>query len=300
MEALRPTSRLRCASVLNPAALYWKNDSGARDLEQLADSHRGRLRRSARARLQVREAGLDFVAPLARRAEDRLVLRPDRQPRAACALPAAGARVLDVCSYVGAWAVTALKHGAGQRHLRRLLAGGAGLRAAQCRAPTGYTLETMRGDAFDALKALHEQGARFDVVILDPPAFIKRKKDIPQGQAAYRKLNQLALGLIERDGLLVSCSCSYHLAAERAGERDPGRGPPYRALRPDARVWRPVARPPGASGHPRNPLPEGVLLPRHARVSAKLQLPHAAVSRLQSRSPSRSARSRSTGTASCT
>jgi 23S rRNA (cytosine1962-C5)-methyltransferase len=51
------------------------------------------------------------------------------------------------------------------------------------------------------------------VVILDPPAFIKRKKDIPQGQAAYRKLNQLALGLLADEGLLVSCSCSYHLEA---------------------------------------------------------------------------------------
>ncbi len=72
----------------------------------------------------------------------------------------------------------------------------------------------MRADAFDALRAIQERGERFDVVILDPPAFIKRKKDIPQGQAAYRKLNQLALGLVARDGLLVSCSCSYHLAAE--------------------------------------------------------------------------------------
>ena len=53
----------------------------------------------------------------------------------------------------------------------------------------------------------------FEVVILDPPAFIKRKKDIPKGQAAYRKLNQLALGLLADEGLLVSCSCSYHLAA---------------------------------------------------------------------------------------
>jgi 23S rRNA (cytosine1962-C5)-methyltransferase len=51
-------------------------------------------------------------------------------------------------------------------------------------------------------------------VILDPPAFIKRKKDIPQGIAAYRKLNQLALNLIDGDGLLVSCSCSYHLTAD--------------------------------------------------------------------------------------
>jgi 23S rRNA (cytosine1962-C5)-methyltransferase len=75
-------------------------------------------------------------------------------------------------------------------------------------------VQTTKEDAFDALRAIQERGERFDVVILDPPAFIKRKKDIPQGQAAYRKLNQLALGVLARDGLLVSCSCSYHLAAE--------------------------------------------------------------------------------------
>ena len=76
------------------------------------------------------------------------------------------------------------------------------------------------------MRQLAEQGARFDVVILDPPAFIKRKKDIPQGQAAYRKLNQLALALLAEEGLLVSCSCSYHLAPEELLECHPGRRPP--------------------------------------------------------------------------
>src|SRR6202008_2819508 len=76
------------------------------------------------------------------------------------------------------------------------------------------TIDTLCDDALDALKALQARGERFDVVVVDPPAFIKRKKDVPQGQAAYRKLNQLALGLMQGDGLLVSCSCSYHLAAD--------------------------------------------------------------------------------------
>ena len=71
-----------------------------------------------------------------------------------------------------------------------------------------------RADAFEALDELQRAGARFDVVILDPPAFIKRRKDIPRGQAAYRKLNQLAMRLLERDALLVSCSCSFHLSGE--------------------------------------------------------------------------------------
>jgi len=78
----------------------------------------------------------------------------------------------------------------------------------------GVEVETLKSDAFDALKSLQESGARFDVVILDPPAFAKRKKDVPQAQAAYRKLNQLALPLIDRDGLLVSCTCSYHMEGD--------------------------------------------------------------------------------------
>ena len=149
-------------------------------------------------------------------------------------------------------------------------------------------------------KALARRGERFDVVVLDPPAFIKRKKDIPQGQAAYRKLNQLALALLERTtGCWCRCSCSYHLAAEellhaiQAAARHSG------ALRADPGGRRPVARPSGASGHPRDALPEGVLLPRHARgrlnfAASCLPIP------ASTRSPSSSARSRCTGTASCT
>jgi 23S rRNA (cytosine1962-C5)-methyltransferase len=64
------------------------------------------------------------------------------------------------------------------------------------------------------LDELVRSGERFDAIVLDPPAFIKRKKDIARGQAAYRKLNQVAMRLLERDALLVSCSCSYHLAAD--------------------------------------------------------------------------------------
>ena len=75
-------------------------------------------------------------------------------------------------------------------------------------------MRTVRDDAFDALAALREAGEKFDVVIIDPPAFIKRRKDIPKGQAAYRKLNQLAMQVLARDGILVSCSCSHHLATE--------------------------------------------------------------------------------------
>jgi len=64
---------------------------------------------------------------------------------------------------------------------------------------------------FDALKELRGAREQFDVVIVDPPAFIKRKKDHKEGLLAYRRVNELAMRLLSRDGILVSASCSHHL-----------------------------------------------------------------------------------------
>src|SRR6202041_1945223 len=63
------------------------------------------------------------------------------------------------------------------------------------------------------LEALIQERSRFDIVVVDPPAFAKRKKDLPKALAAYKRLNQLALQLLAPDGILVSCSCSYHVGA---------------------------------------------------------------------------------------
>jgi 23S rRNA (cytosine1962-C5)-methyltransferase len=210
MEALKPLIEKAIRTVLTPAGLYWKNDSAARGLEQLpqlAEPAFGAVPEE----VEVREAGALYRAPLAggqktgwfydqsaNRARLARYLRP-------------GARVLDVFSYVGAWAVRALRAGAASAMCVDSSKEALDY-AARNAAQNAAAVECVREDAFDALHALNESGARFDVIVLDPPAFIKRKKDIPKGQAAYRKLNQLALQLTERDALLVSCSCSYHLA----------------------------------------------------------------------------------------
>ena len=62
------------------------------------------------------------------------------------------------------------------------------------------------------MAALPDQGEHFDVVILDPPAFIQRRKDLKKGITAYRRINELALRLLNPGGLLVSASCSMHLS----------------------------------------------------------------------------------------
>jgi 23S rRNA (cytosine1962-C5)-methyltransferase len=212
MEALKADVEAAVKEVLHPAGLFWKNDSGARDLEHLTPSTEVAFG-SVPDELQVVESGLHFRAPLAEGQKTGWFYDQTANRQKLIRFLPPGARVLDVCSYVGAWAITALRNGASSA--RCIDSSQLSLDFVQRNAAeNAVTVETMREDAFDALKALHAQGARFDAVILDPPAFIKRKKDIPQGQAAYRKLNQLALDLIDSDGLLVSCSCSYHLAPE--------------------------------------------------------------------------------------
>jgi 23S rRNA (cytosine1962-C5)-methyltransferase len=212
MEALRADVESAVAEIIAPKVLYWKNDGSARDLEQLPKQQLTAIGKPP-DELQVEEGPLKFTVPLAgaqktgwfydqtaNRAEMRKLLPP-------------AARVLDVCSYAGAWAITALN--AGAREALCVDSSEAALACAQRNAmANGVRVNVQRGDAFDVLDELQRSGARFDVVVLDPPAFIKRRKDIPRGQAAYRKLNQLAMRLLERDALLVSCSCSFHLAAE--------------------------------------------------------------------------------------
>jgi 23S rRNA (cytosine1962-C5)-methyltransferase len=212
MEALTEEVAAAVREVVNPTALYWKNDTAARDLEQLPQESRlafGALPEE----LTVLESGLAFSASLTHGQKTGWFYdQTANRARLARYLPPR-ARVLDVCCYVGAWALTALR--AGAAYACCVDSSQAALEFASGNAARNrLALETLHADAFEALQSLAAQGARFDAVILDPPAFIKRKKDIPQGQAAYRKLNQLALGLLDDEALLVSCSCSYHLAPE--------------------------------------------------------------------------------------
>jgi 23S rRNA (cytosine1962-C5)-methyltransferase len=213
IDAQRAAIEAAVAKVIQPKTLVWKNDSGARELEGLDRHVSVAGDQELPAEISVREQGVDFLAPLVEGQKTGWFYdQAANRERLRRYLPA-GARVLDVCSYVGAWAVTALKGGAASATCVDSSAMALEYVARNARA-NGVEVATVKHDAFDALKALQESGERFDVVILDPPAFAKRKKDAPQAMAAYRKLNQLALPLIDRDGLLVSCSCSYHMAAD--------------------------------------------------------------------------------------
>ncbi len=212
MEAMRPQIEAAVKKVISPSALVWKNDTGARDLEGLPQYIETAFGEPP-ATMVVEEGGVNFQAPLGGgqktgwffdQAANRLALRKY----------VGGARVLDVFSYLGAWGLGALKAGATEATCVDSSASALELLQASADA-NGLKPAVIKGDAFDVMESLHQQGRRFDVVIVDPPAFIKRKKDLPKGEAAYKRLNQLAMQLLERDGILVSCSCSYHLEPEQ-------------------------------------------------------------------------------------
>jgi 23S rRNA (cytosine1962-C5)-methyltransferase len=208
MESLRASVEEAVAAVMRPAALLWKNNTGARELEGLP-SYVEAAFGDVPANISLDEGGVTFDVPVVNgqktgwffdQAANRLALRKY----------VGGARVLDVFSYLGAWGLGALRAGATEATCVDSSAPALDAVERAGRA-NGLKPRTIRGDAFDVLERLHAEQQRFDVVVIDPPAFIKRKKDIPKGEAAYKRLNQLAMQVLERDGILVSCSCSWHL-----------------------------------------------------------------------------------------
>jgi 23S rRNA (cytosine1962-C5)-methyltransferase len=211
MEAMKAGILAAIDKVIGPSAVIWKNDSGARELEGL-QSYVETAAGQAVDKTWVVENDVRFEVPIGTGQKTGWFYDQATNRRSALKY-VRGARVLDVFSYLGAWGLAATKAGASE-----VVCVDSSALALEIlnrtAADNALAVRTLRDDAFDALAALREAGEKFDVVIIDPPAFIKRRKDIPKGQAAYRKLNQLAMQLLPRDGILISCSCSHHLAQD--------------------------------------------------------------------------------------
>jgi len=216
MERLKPQIQEALIQVLHCDALLFKNDSSAREMEGLpsyVEAAKGKFDELG----LVLEDGLEFQAPLAEGQKTGWFFDQAANRRAFVKYIRKGARVLDVFSYVGAWGVRAAHSGA--RDVVCIDSSAAALELAAGNAARNKAkLVTLKGDAFDVLEDLAKKRDRFDVVVIDPPAFAKRKKDVPKALAAYKRLNQLAMQLIADDGILVSCSCSYHVSPEELQE----------------------------------------------------------------------------------
>lgn len=217
MDRLRDEIVAALEKVLAPRAIVFKNDSSGRRQEKLGDEVEvayGELP----DQVLLEENGVRFVVPVLDGQKTGWFF-DHRANRAWLNGLVAGKRVLDVFSYVGGWGVQAAAHGASEV-LCVDSSAQALERVAENAALNGLAEQVAvgEGEAFEALAALKAEGEQFDVIVLDPPAFIKRRKDIPNGERAYSRLNREAIRLLGRDGMLLSASCSMHLAPERLME----------------------------------------------------------------------------------
>lgn len=200
--------------VLRPAGILLRNDAPVREREGL-DRYVEVAAGEVPDTVTLAENGCRFVTSL-HGGQKTGWFYDQAANRARLRKWVEGRRVLDLFSYAGAWGVSAVAAGASQALCVDQSAGA--IEAVGRNAALNGVADrvaTLRRDAFDAVRELKQAGERFDIVVVDPPAFIKRKKDLKEGALAYRRINEAALGLLERDGLLVSSSCSHHMEESR-------------------------------------------------------------------------------------
>jgi 23S rRNA (cytosine1962-C5)-methyltransferase len=211
IERYRDALSQALQALLQPAGILLRGDSRRRREQGLPDAIEV-VHGEVPEWLPLEENGVRFLAP-AFTGQKTGWFYDHRMSRARLAPWVEGKSVLDVYSYIGGWGIQAAVFGAAR--VCCLDSSGQALRGVEENAVLNEVqdkVSTLKGSAPETMAALRDQGEHFDVVILDPPAFIQRRKDLKKGVTAYRRINELALRLLNPGGLLVSASCSMHLS----------------------------------------------------------------------------------------
>lgn len=207
MERLQPLVIQALQAELAPRGILLRNDGSSRAVEGLPEVVE--TVGDAPDTVELLESGVRFIAPV-RHGQKTGWFFDQHDNRDRFTRYVRQKRVLDVFSYAGAWAVRAMAAGAASASC--VDSSQPALDAARENAAlNGVAIETLKGDALDRLKGLRAEGRTFDVVVVDPPALIKRRKDHEAGLEHYAALNRAAMQLLVPGGVLVACSCSFHL-----------------------------------------------------------------------------------------
>ena len=212
MEIRRAEITEALTALIGPKTIHFDDSSTSRKLEGLPsnvvetaaiDSADTRTRPQS-----VVENGIEFSIPAASQKTGWYF--DQRENRAQASGWFAGQNVLDLYSYAGGWGIQAAAAGALSVHC--VDSSEPALAAAASTAERlGLQVITERAKVEAFLETSSRAKKRWDLVVLDPPALIKRKKDIAKGTVKYRALTRQALQVVAPGGLLVSCSCSMHL-----------------------------------------------------------------------------------------
>jgi 23S rRNA (cytosine1962-C5)-methyltransferase len=156
----------------------------------------------------VKENGVTFIHDLLKGQKTGSFL--DQRENHWAARRYASGEVLDCFSYQGGFALTIAEKCA---HVQGIEMAPVALEAARRNQQLNSiaNVDFREGNTFDVLKQYDESGRRFQMVILDPPAFAKNRDSIPAAQRGYKEINLRALKLLEPGGFLLTCSCSYHI-----------------------------------------------------------------------------------------
>ncbi len=229
IERLEPLVLEALREVAAPTAIVMRNDSAARGLEGLALETRVALG-AVDGPVEVDEDGTVFAADLLA-GQKTGWFYDQRDNRGFVAGLAGGARVLDLYCYSGGFAVRAARAGAAA--VLGLDSSAPALTLAAISAErngVAAACEFRRGDVFLEAARLAAAGERFDIVVADPPAFARSKRDVPAALRGYRKLARLAAQLTAPGGFVFAASCSHNVGAAefaeavRRGLGDAGRG----------------------------------------------------------------------------
>jgi 23S rRNA (cytosine1962-C5)-methyltransferase len=213
MDRLQPTITSLLQELLAPAGILARNDPKVRVLEGLEQSISD-LAGAIPDSVSVREGPVEYQVDLRRGQKTGLFL-DQRENRDAAARYARG-RLLDAFSYHGGFALRLARQctevdaydisADAVAHIK--------VNAARHGVPE---LKTHEENVFDALRRLERAGARYDTIVLDPPAFAKNKASVPNALAGYKEINLRAMRLLEPGGTLVTCSCSYNVNEDMFG-----------------------------------------------------------------------------------
>jgi len=196
--------------LARPAGILARNDPRVRLLEGLEQKVEV-LHGDVPQRVEVREGGIAYDVDPWKGQKTGLFL--DQRENREAALRYARGRLLDAFSYNGGFALTLARRC--ESVLAVDISGDAVARIRENAVRNGIeNVEAREMNVFDELRELERSGARFETIVLDPPAFAKNKSAIRKAMSGYKEINLRALKLLRPGGFLVTCSCSYNVSEE--------------------------------------------------------------------------------------